>query len=126
MPLYGHELDRDTTPIEAGLGGFLRHKEADYVGRAALAAAPVRKRLVGLQGTGRRAARSGYTVLRDGQPVGRITSGALSPTLGFPIALAFIDGPEPPPPGTEIGVDLRGQVASYTITTLPFYVKEPR
>jgi aminomethyltransferase len=86
----------------------------------------VTKRLVGLRGTGRRAARAGYTVVQGGQSVGQVTSGALSPTLGYPIALAYIDGPEPPPTGTVLDVDLRGQLSPYTVTPLPFYTKETR
>jgi aminomethyltransferase len=126
MPLYGHELDRYTTPAEGGQGAFVRPKAADFVGRAGLAArgAP-RQHLVGLVGQGRRAARAGYTVLVGGEPRGRVTSGALSPTLGRPIALARLDG-SPPPLGTEVQVDVRGQLAPYQVAALPFYTKEKK
>jgi aminomethyltransferase len=123
MPLYGHELDRDTTPAEGGQGAFLRSKEADFVGKAALARRPVTKHLVGLKGVGRRAARAGYPVFLDGQEVGQITSGMLSPTLGYLIALASLAGPEPAP-GTALQVAIRGQMAEFTVTKLPFYSKE--
>jgi aminomethyltransferase len=123
MPLYGHELDRDTTPVEGGQGAFVRPKEADYVGKAALAAAVPRKHLVGLKSEGRRAARAGYPVRRDGQPAGHVTSGALSPTLGYPIALASIPGPAPAV-GDLVEVDVRGTLQPYTVTNLPFLTKE--
>ncbi|MDR0626442.1 MAG: hypothetical protein LBG11_04145, partial [Bifidobacteriaceae bacterium] len=96
--------------------------EADFVGKAALASRGVGKHLVGLAGSGRRAARAGYPVLIDGQVRGRVTSGALSPTLGHPVALASIDGPEPAP-GTPVQVDIRGQLSPYQVVTLPFYTR---
>ncbi|MDR2566278.1 MAG: glycine cleavage system aminomethyltransferase GcvT [Bifidobacteriaceae bacterium] len=122
MPLYGHELDRQTTPIEGGQGAFVRDKQGDYVGKAALRQRQATKHLVGLAGEGRRAARAGYQVLIDGQVRGRVTSGALSPTLGRPIALAFIEGAEPAP-GTPVQIDVRGQLAPYEVTSLPFYTR---
>ncbi|MDR2372931.1 MAG: glycine cleavage system aminomethyltransferase GcvT [Bifidobacteriaceae bacterium] len=122
MPLYGHELDRQTTPAEGGQGAFVRPKETDFVGRAALADRAVSKHLVGLIGDGRRAARAGYPVLIDGQVRGRITSGALSPTLGRPIALASINGPAPAV-GTPVEVDIRGQLTPFQVTSIPFYRK---
>jgi aminomethyltransferase len=125
MPLYGHELDRDTTPVEGGQGNFVPKEKTDYVGGEALAKATPRKHLVGLKGTGRRAARAGYPIVRDGKTIGHVTSGALSPTLGYPIALAFIDGDQPDP-GTTVDVDIRGTLTPYTVTALPFYRKEKK
>jgi aminomethyltransferase len=124
MPLYGHELDRDTTPVEGGQGAFLRDKETDFVGRAGLTArgAPT-KHLVGLVGEGRRAARAGHQVLVGGEVRGRVTSGALSPTLGHPVALASITG-EAPPVGTPVEVDVRGRLTPFKVAALPFYTKE--
>ncbi|MDR2379099.1 MAG: glycine cleavage system aminomethyltransferase GcvT [Bifidobacteriaceae bacterium] len=123
MPLHGHELDRQTTPFEGGQGAFARPKKVDFVGKSALAARPVAKRLVGLAGQGRQAARAGYAVAIDGERRGRVTSGALSPTLGHPIALAFIEGPAPAV-GTAVEIDIRGRPARYEVTKLPFYRKE--
>lgn len=141
MPLYGHELDTTTTPYEAGLGRVVKlDKVADdgtpleFVGRAALAArrasAPARV-LVGLKGLGRRPARAGYAVvLTDAEPggavgesarrVGTVTSGAPSPTLGFPIALAYVT-PELSAEGTELAVDVRGRAEPVVVVPLPFY-----
>lgn len=125
MPLYGHELDLSTTPYEGGQGAFVRDKTVDFVGGAGLAGRPPRKHLVGLVGEGRRAAREGYPVMVDGQVVGRITSGALSPTLGYPIALASLSGAAPPP-GSVVEVDIRGKLTPFRVTQLPFYTKEKK
>jgi len=134
MPLYGQELDRTTTPFDAGLGRVVRldktgpdGEPTDFVGRAALAdradAAPTRV-LVGLRGLGRRAARHGYPVVRSGgaldDVVGRVTSGAPSPTLGHPIALAYVT-PDAAGPGTELAVDVRGRAEPVRVVPLPFY-----
>ncbi len=95
MPLYGNELGPDTTPFDAGLGRVVKlDKPGDFVGRAALVAAaqaPPRRVLVGLRGAGRRVPRHGYPVLWNGQARGTVTSGAPSPTLGMPIAMAYVE-----------------------------------
>ncbi|MCC9204350.1 glycine cleavage system aminomethyltransferase GcvT [Arthrobacter sp. zg-Y769] len=126
MPLYGNELTLDTDPYAAGLGPVVAlSKEGNFVGRSALearkAAGPAR-RLVGLKGSGRRSARSSYPVLSsDGETViGEVTSGAPSPTLGFPVALAYVDEAYTEP-GTTLSVDLRGKPESFTVVELPFY-----
>ncbi len=123
MPLYGHELGFDIAPAQAGLGRVVVTAKDDFVGKAALAArdltdAPV---LVGLSAEGKRAGRAGYAVLdAQGAPVGEITSGALSPTLGHPIAMAFVMPPFAEP-GTALGIDIRGTTLPATVTALPFY-----
>lgn len=123
MPLYGHELSRDVTPAQAGLGRVVAADKTTFVGRDGLAAreaasAPV---LVGLVSTGRRAGRAGYSVLGpDEERIGEVTSGALSPTLGHPIALAYV-APEHAAVGTEVGIDVRGTRIPATVTPLPFY-----
>lgn len=79
---------------------------------------------MGLRGEGRRAARAGYSVLTsDGVDVGEVTSGALSPTLGYPVAMAYVDVGVAEP-GTELSVDIRGKHYSYTVVQLPFYKRE--
>jgi aminomethyltransferase len=131
MPLYGNELDRSTTPYDAGLGRVVKLDKAtadgepvDFVGRAALearAAADPARTLVGLEGLGRRAARHGYPVtLPDGQEVGVVTSGAPSPTLGHPVAMAYVT-PENSAVGTELAVDVRGRLEPVRVVALPFY-----
>ena len=94
MPLYGNELGPSLTPYDAGLGRVVRlDKPGDFVGRAALAqraeSAPQRQ-LVGLTSQSRRVPRHGYPVLWNGAPGGTVTSGAPSPTLGVPIAMAYV------------------------------------
>jgi aminomethyltransferase len=125
MPLYGHELSLDIVPAQAGLGRAVAVDKADFAGKDGVAAvltsdAPV---LVGLESEGRRAGRAGYPVLdaADAEsPVGEITSGALSPTLGHPIAMAFVP-PALAEPGTALFIDVRGTRIPATVTTLPFY-----
>src|SRR5690625_6953543 len=93
MPLYGHEIDRDLHPAQSGLGRVVALKsKQDFVGRAAFEGADTSQLpvLVGLVADGRRAARAGSEVrTADGEAIGSISSGALSPTLGHPIAMAF-------------------------------------
>ena len=95
MPLYGNELGPDITPFDAGLGRVVKFdKPGDFVGRTALAEraeATPRRTLAGLAGQSRRVPRHGYQVLWDGLPGGTVTSGAPSPTLGRPIAMAYLD-----------------------------------
>ncbi|MGA7147788.1 MAG: glycine cleavage system aminomethyltransferase GcvT [Microbacterium sp.] len=122
MPLYGHELSLDTVPAQAGMGRVVAVDKSDFVGKAGLAAdasadAPV---LVGLVSEGKRAGRAGYAVLHGDDRVGEITSGALSPTLGHPIAMAFVS-PAVSEPGTELDIDVRGTRIRATVTALPFY-----
>ncbi len=124
MPLYGNELGLDTTPFEAGLGPVLSFKKEEaFVGRAALEAAkeagPARV-LVGLTGLGRRAARGGYQVFAGDREIGVVTSGQPSPTLGRPVALAFVD-PAFAEPGTALEIDLRGKREPFEVVPLPFY-----
>ncbi|EHR50056.1 glycine cleavage system T protein [Saccharomonospora marina XMU15] len=122
MPLYGNELGTELTPMHAGLGRVVKFdKPGDFVGRAALEKAPEPDRvLVGLRGEGRRAPRHGYRVLHGERAVGEVTSGALSPTLGYPIAMAYVEG-EFAEPGTELGADIRGRTQPVTVVAMPFY-----
>ena len=141
MPLYGYELTRSTTPFQASLGrvvhlGDASNPRGNFVGKEALQAAHDRYRaaeespaeapadarvLVGLVGEGKRAARSGYEVLdENGEPVGSITSGAVSPTLDHPIAMALVH-PRVSTAGTALTVDVRGRQLPMAVTPLPFY-----
>ncbi|MBC9927091.1 MULTISPECIES: glycine cleavage system aminomethyltransferase GcvT [unclassified Leucobacter] len=126
MPLYGNELSREVTPFAAGLGPVVSFKKDEqFVGRAHLEplreAAPERV-LVGLRGTGRRAGRGGYAVRVAGENVGHVTSGQPSPTLGYPIALAYV-APEHSAVGTRVDVDLRGTDEPFEVVALPFYTR---
>ncbi|MEU1321472.1 glycine cleavage system aminomethyltransferase GcvT [Streptomyces microflavus] len=135
MPLYGHELTTALTPFDAGLGRVVKfEKEGDFVGREALTAAAERaesappRKLVGLIAEGRRVPRAGYPVVAvggpDGKVIGEVTSGAPSPTLGKPIAMAYVDAAFAAP-GTEgVGVDIRGTHEPYEVVALPFYKRQ--
>jgi aminomethyltransferase len=124
MPLYGNELTTETTPYDAGLGRTVKlDKPGDFVGRAALAAragTPPGRTLVGLVARGRRVPRHGYDVVTpDGTPCGVVTSGAPSPTLGKPIAMAYIDAGHAE--DTDLAVDVRGKHEPVDKVALPFY-----
>jgi len=130
MPLYGNELSRQVTPFEAGLGRVVVFgKPGDFVGRAALAEraqAPPERVLAGLVSVTRRVPRHGYPVLWDGSPRGAVTSGAPSPTLGKPIAMAYLDPgvarlAAGDPAGSRLAVDIRGRAEPAHVTKLPFY-----
>ncbi|MFF9523376.1 glycine cleavage system aminomethyltransferase GcvT [Streptomyces achromogenes] len=131
MPLYGHELSTSLTPFDAGLGRVVKfEKEGDFVGREALTEAAERagqnppRVLVGLVAEGRRVPRAGYAVVAGGEVVGEVTSGAPSPTLGKPIAMAYVDAAHAAP-GTEgVGVDIRGTHEPYQVVALPFYKRQ--
>ena len=127
MPLYGNELDRDTTPFEAGLGRVVKlDKPGGFVGREALerAAGAPRKRLVGLVVTGRGIARHGHPIWLGERRSGVVTSGTHSPTLGRPIAMGYV-APGDTEPGTIVEVEIRDARVSATVVSLPFY-KRPR
>ena len=124
MPLYGHELGLDTFPAQAGLGRVVAlTKEGDFVGRAAAEAGPAAgaRVLKGLTTEGRRAGRADYLVFSGDTEVGVITSGALSPTLGYPIAMAYID---PDADESTLTIDVRGTRIAASVVPLPFYKRE--
>ncbi|WP_425396974.1 glycine cleavage system aminomethyltransferase GcvT [Aeoliella sp.] len=122
MPLYGHELSENITPLQAGLDFAVNLPDRDFIGRDALVsgtegARPVR---VGLQMDGRRAARDGCPVLEGDKPVGTITSGTYSPTFERPLAMAYVK-PAVSAIGTPLTVDIRGTQLPATVVPLPFY-----
>jgi aminomethyltransferase len=128
MPLYGHELSLDTLPVQAGLGRVVNlKKEGTFVGRSAVEAGPPEgaRMLVGLRADGKRAGRADYLVFSGDTEVGVITSGALSPTLGYPIAMAYVD-PGVTEPGTPLFVDVRGTRIPAAVVPLPFYKREAK
>lgn len=121
MPLYGHELSPQIKPVQAGLGRVVASDKESFFGKDAVTPAEGARVLVGLTAEGKRAGRAGYAVVDvDGTALGEITSGALSPTLGHPIAMAYID-PSASDEGTAVFLDVRGTKISATVTALPFY-----
>jgi glycine cleavage system T protein (aminomethyltransferase) len=127
MPLYGHELDEQTNPLEAGLAWAVKLAKDEFTGREAIARAKekIQRQRVGLQLEGRRAARERCPVmLADGRAVGRITSGSYTPTLERSIAMAYVDVAHAAI-GTKLLVDIRGNREPATVVPLPFY-KRPK
>lgn len=124
MALYGQDIDDTTTPLEAGLGWLVHlDKVPDFIGRDVLMRQKqdgVFRRLVGLQLTGRNIARHGYPVLHSGEPIGKITSGTLSPTLGYPIAMAYVLT-DLARVGQILEVEIRGKSYPATVVKRPFY-----
>ena len=126
MPLYGNELDRATNPYDAGLGRVVKlDKPGDFVGRESLqrvAQTGPAKQLVGLMMRGRGIARHGYPVHLPGDDAeaGVVTSGAPSPTLGTPIAMAYLP-PADADVGTMVEVAIRDARVGAEVVPLPFY-----
>jgi aminomethyltransferase len=127
MPLYGNELDRETNPYEAGLGRVVKlAKPGDFVGRGALekvARDGPARRLVGLTVEGRGIARHGYTVWSSDRRTGHVTSGTQSPTLGVPIAMAYV-APSDAEPGTVVDIEIRDARVPARVVALPFYRRQ--
>lgn len=124
MPLYGQDINETTTPLEAGLGWLVHlDSKGNFIGRSVLEqqkSAGVQRRLVALQMQGRHIARHGYPVLYNGEPVGEVTSGTLAPTLGQPIALAYVPT-QLTTLGQQLEVEIRGKLYSAVVVKKPFY-----
>ncbi|WP_164102910.1 glycine cleavage system aminomethyltransferase GcvT [Candidatus Laterigemmans baculatus] len=127
MPLYGHELDEQIDPLSAGLAFACNLDGREFNGDAALRSirdsGPKTVR-VGLRPEGRRPAREGCPILAaDAEPIGRVTSGTASPTLGYPIAMGYVAA-EHAAAGTRVAIDIRGKSQPAVVTPLPFYRRE--
>ncbi|QGU05046.1 glycine cleavage system aminomethyltransferase GcvT [Corynebacterium comes] len=125
MPLYGNELTRDITPVEAGMSAVIQKKAVPFVGSGALVDREPTEYIIGLRGLGRRAARSGAEVYLDDELIGHVTSGQPSPTLGYPIALALLRT-DVTGQGVELEVDIRGKRHPFEIVVTPFYTRPGR
>ncbi|MGF1991272.1 MAG: glycine cleavage system aminomethyltransferase GcvT [Nostoc sp. ZfuVER08] len=129
MALYGQDIDDTTTPLEAGLGWLVHlDTKGDFIGRPVLEqqkATRVQRRLVGLQTQGRNIARHGYQILSAGKVVGEVTSGTLSPTLGYPIALGYVPT-KVATVGQQLEVDIRGKAYPAVVVKRPFYRSKNR
>jgi aminomethyltransferase len=126
MPLYGHELSEEIDPFQAGLGWAVKLDKGDFIGREALLRRREDKNLrrrVGLDLEGKRIAREADTVIREGKPIGKVTSGTFSPTLAKPIAMAYVD-PAYTKEGTACELDVRGKPAPARVVPLPFYRRQ--
>jgi aminomethyltransferase len=128
MPLYGHELSETIDPFQAGLGFAVNLEGRQFPGHEALAklkeaSDDARPRRIGLALTGKRVPREGYAVLSAGERVGEVTSGTFSPTLGRPIAMAYVE-PRAAAPSTRLEIDIRGQAEPADVVKLPFYSRK--
>ncbi len=122
-PLYGHELDEETTLLEAGLGWICKFDKGDFIGRAALLAEReqgLKKKLVGFEMIERGIAREGYPVWIGGRPVGKVTSGSPAPFLQKNIGLAYVP-PELARVGVGLEIEIRGKKVAAWQVALPFY-----
>lgn len=122
-PLYGHELDPETTLLEAGLGWICKLAKGEFIGRDVLArqkAEGLSKKLVGLEMIDRGIARECYPVWINGSAQGKVTSGSYAPLLERNIALAYVP-PELAAPGTEMDIEIRSRRVAARQVPLPFY-----
>ncbi len=129
MPLYGHELDETIDPLTAGLAWAVSlDKDQDengekFVGLDALkriAAEGLKRKRIGLRLEGKRTPRQGATIMCGDRTIGAVTSGCLSPTLGYPIAMGYIDA-DAAGEGDTVAVDISGQAHDAQVVALPFY-----
>ncbi|MBS0208615.1 MAG: glycine cleavage system aminomethyltransferase GcvT [Planctomycetes bacterium] len=123
MPLYGHELDETINPFQAGLNWAVKFDKGRFVGSETLTTLrtdPNKPRRVGLQLSGKRAAREGATVLAGGKSVGCVTSGTFSPTFDRPLAMAYLETGHATV-GAAVEIDIRGTLVPAEIVKLPFY-----
>ena len=126
-PLYGHELDEDTTLLEANLGWITKLEKGEFIGRDALIeqrARGTRKKLVGFEMTGQGIARDGYDLYVASELAGRVTSGSYAPFLKKNIGMAYTSSPLASS-GSEVEIEIRGRRAGARIVPLPFY-KRPK
>ncbi len=121
--LYGQDLDEEHTPLEGGLGWITKLDKGDFVGREALKRQKeegLERKLVGLRLTDRGFPREGYPIVSDGEEVGRVTSGTVSPMLECGIAMGYVPV-ELADPGTGLGVRIRDRAVSAEVERPPFY-----
>jgi aminomethyltransferase len=123
--LHGNDMDKTTTPLEAGLGWTVKLQKGEFIGAAALRRQKntgIPRRLVGFTLEERAIARHGFAILRDGTPIGRVTSGSFGPTVERSIGLGYLP-PEHAEPGQRITVEIRGRAVPGSVTRLPFYTR---
>lgn len=126
LPLYGNELGKDISPLEAGLGFAVKLETNDFIGKDVLVHQKLNKtvrRICGLKMVDKGILRHGYEVFSNGEKVGLITTGYKSPTTGETVALAMIDRPFDKL-GTELEVEIRGKMKKVIVRTKKFYNKK--
>lgn len=123
LPLYGHELEADISPIQAGLGWSVKVAKGDFLGCEALKKqieGGVKKKIVCLKAEGKALPRQGYKVTKDGKEVGLVTSGSQGIHVGYPIAFALIES-EHSEIGTKLQIVIRDTAVDATVVKRPFY-----
>lgn len=126
LPLYGHELSEDISPLEAGIGLFVKLDKGDFNGYAALAEQKkngVKRKIVGFVVNGRGIARPQYPVMADGRRIGTVTTGTYSPTLEKNIGLALVEA-EFAAIGQQFDVEIRGKNVAAQVIPKPFYKRK--
>ncbi|MDO4345105.1 MAG: glycine cleavage system aminomethyltransferase GcvT [Eubacteriales bacterium] len=126
MPLYGHEMDDTVSPLETGLGIFVKMKKENFIGKSALEAkgTPAIRR-VGLKVVKRGIIREHCDIYIGEQKIGHTTSGTHAPYLGYPVAMALIER-DAAVPGTIVEAEVRGRRIEAEIVKLPFYKRETK
>jgi aminomethyltransferase len=127
LPLYGHELDRSISPLEAGLALFVKFGRG-FIGESALAVqrdAGRKRHLVGIRTEDRRSiARQGYKLFRDGNEIGVVTSGTFAPSFDGPLAIGLVDAAADLRPGVQLMVEIRKRLVPAHVISLPFYQRQ--
>lgn len=125
LALYGQELSKDISPLEAGIGFVVKtNKEGDFIGKSALTEQKedgLKRKIVGIEVTGRGIPRHGYKVIsKDGEEIGTVTSGTQSPSLKKSLGLALVSADQAEV-GTPIKVEIRNKQIEAVIVNVPFY-----
>lgn len=123
--LYGNDIDQTTNPLEAGLGWITKLKKGDFIGREAILKAKkegIKRKLVGLVLAGRGIPRHGYSVFKDAEKIGEVTSGTMSPMLNKGIAMAYLAKTHTAV-GTNLDIEIRNKLVPAQVVSTPFYEK---
>lgn len=126
LPLYGHELSAEISPLEAGLGMFVRLEKPSFLGREVLAAQKqhgTARRLAGFVMRERGVARHGYPIIANGRKIGYVTTGSFAPTLGENLGLGLVEN-DYAAVGQEWAVEIRGKLIKAQVINKPFYKRE--
>ncbi len=125
LPLYGHELEKDITPIEAGLGMFVKLDKEEFIGKEAIIlqkAEGIKRKIVGIELADKAIPRSGYEVYADGKVIGHVTTGYNSISTGKSVCMALIDSAHAAL-GTEVEIHIRKKFFKGTVVKKRFYEK---
>lgn len=126
LPLYGHELSKDISPLEAGIGMFVKLDKGEFNGQAALAEQKkngVKRKIAGFAVTGRGIARAEYPVMAEGRRIGTVTTGTYAPTLDKNLGLVLVEA-EFAKVGQEFSIEIRGKNVTAQVISKPFYKRE--